>query len=177
LNRHWLISFAAVTALLVGVLGSSLWFNHTYVGWLVDAVPDANLYLRDWQSAIDELESLEHPAIVHYLPEGCLCRMLALKHAEQITGEAEANGFNVFQLASNSLNLGVSKELPTHYDLVPAPSIIITREDGKIAYVGAYSDGVRCNTGNSMVTTFIQSPSNLPSQPVVGLNVETCRCL
>jgi len=45
------------------------------------------------------------------------------------------------------------------------------------AYIGAYSDGVRCNTGTSMVDRFLESPETLPSLTVVGLNVQTCRCL
>ncbi len=173
--RRVMVMTGLLAVVLSGSIYASYWFNHTYVGWLINDIPDAVQYRNQWQQSIDQL-SVSHPAVIHYLPEGCLCRMLTIKHAQQLTEKAANNGFSVYQLNSSDTNLGEPTSLVDSSSPV-SPQIIITKPSGQIAYVGAYSDGVRCNTGNSLVDAFLGSVADLPIQPVVGLDVQTCRCL
>ncbi len=167
-----LVGLAVVIPLM-----SSYWFQRTHVGSLIETVPNSLEYAQLWQAAIDESDGLVHPAVIHWLPDNCLCRILSSKHASQITHTAEQNGFNVFQINTHDSSLGRSVDIPDMTQMPFSPTIVITHPDGQIAYVGAYSDGVRCNTGNSMVESFIGGPNTLPVQTVVGLDVQTCRCL
>jgi len=171
-----LLSIIAVVALTLPV-AATFWFNQQYVGWLIESVPDSVAYQQQWQRVIDSHTNINHPAVIHWLPETCLCRALSMKHAGQVTLTAEGNGYSVYQLNTEDESLGLSLALIEQPILAFGPSIAITRYNGQIAYVGAYSDGVRCNTGTSMVEVFIDSPESLPNLPVVGLDVKTCRCL
>ncbi|MEJ2042918.1 MAG: DUF6436 domain-containing protein [Reinekea sp.] len=173
--RQIILLTMVLVVLLTSAVSASYWFQHNYIGWLVNDVPDAVRYRQQWQQTLDGLDGLKHPAVIHYLPNGCLCRMLTLKHAQQISDKAGQSGFQVFQLNSSDAGLGDSLTLAGSSAFL-SPQIAITRPDGRIAYVGAYSDGIRCNTGNSMVDSFLDSVQSLPGQTVVGLDVQTCRC-
>ena len=166
----------ALAVLLFSALYATYWFHHRYVGWLVQAVPDALAYRASWQQQLDRVPGLQHPAVIHYLPNECLCRVLSIKHAQQLTQKAKSGGFQVFQLNSEDTNLGQPLQL-AQVESPLSPQILITQPNGNIAYVGAYSDGIRCNTGNSLVDDFLSSVTSLPTQPSVGLDVQTCRCL
>ncbi|TCS42442.1 DUF6436 domain-containing protein [Reinekea marinisedimentorum] len=169
--------WSAVVFLLISLpLAGSYLFNKTHVGWLIESVPDSIAYKDNWQTIINNLTEVEHPAVIHLLPENCLCRVLSAKHAGQITVQAQSAGFNVFQLNSGDSSLGQRVSAPD-INTPFSPAIAITRDDGTLAYVGAYSDGIRCNTGTSMVDQFLESPASLPARTVVGLDVQTCRCL
>lgn len=170
--KIWLIVFF----LIIGLpLAGSILFTKTHVGWLIELVPDSHRYKDNWQNSIDKLVGVKHPAVVHWLPDNCLCKVLSAKHAGQVTQLAEAHGFNVFQLNSDDVGLGTPLN-DTSLEMPFSPTIAITRADGGLAYVGAYSDGVRCNTGTSMVDRFLEDPQKLPARAVVGLDVKTCRC-
>lgn len=167
---------AAIFLIISLPLAGSYLFTKTHVGWLIEQVPDSIAYKDDWQALINSLEGVEHPAVIHWLPENCLCRVLSAKHAGQITVQAESAGFHVFQLNSHDDSLG--KHLSVLSLNTPfSPVIAITARNGNLAYVGAYSDGIRCNTGTSMVDSFLEDPAKLPVRTVVGLDVKTCRCL
>ncbi len=167
---------AFIGGLFLIALFGTLWFKQVYVGWLLESVTDSNEFVTQWQAALDENESIQHPAVIHHLQDDCLCRVLTLKHASQITLDAMETGYSVYQLNTATVGLGNSIHLKSALEDVVSPLIIITNQTGRIAYIGAYSDGIRCNTGTSMVESFISSIQNLPVRPVVGLDVESCRC-
>ena len=164
-------------ALVVIPLGAGLWFNQAYLGWLNESIPDANAYGAGWQETLDAQPQLQHPAVMHWLPNTCLCRLLTLPHALKISAEASANGFNIYQLNGADRGLGEIVSTPLTPMLGASPTILITDARGQVRYVGAYSNGIRCASGDSLVTSFIADPQGLPSHRVVGLNVQTCRCL
>nr|WP_230390619.1 DUF6436 domain-containing protein [Reinekea sp. G2M2-21] len=143
---------------------------------MLENVADSNVFFASWQNAITSNDTLQHPAVIHNLPDDCLCRALTAKHAGQISAQAGQSGFYTFQILSNHPELGKSVDILDSIVRQIAPVIIITNAQGRIAYVGAYSDGIRCNTGTSLVSRFIASPEDLPAIPVVGLDVKTCRC-
>jgi hypothetical protein len=164
-----------IALLMVTALVATYWFRISHVGWLIEDVTDVLSFNQEWQVMIDTLDEVNHPAVIHYQPDGCLCRVFNAAHSANISSMAAANGFAVYQLNSQYEELGKSIEGPLQNTM--GPLIAITRPDGQLAYVGAYSDGVRCNTGTSMVDSFLSSPDALPKMSVVGLDVQTCRCL
>ncbi len=170
----WLVLFALM---LVVALAASQWFQHRYVGLMLENVADSNVFFASWQDAVTSTDALQHPAVIHNLPDDCLCRALTAKHAGQISAQAGQSGFHTFQILSNHPELGKTVDIQDSIVRQVAPVIIITNAQGRIVYVGAYSDGIRCNTGTSLVSRFIASPDDLPTTPVVGLDVETCRCV
>lgn len=169
----WLILIGGLFLVSIAV---SVWFTTTQVGWLIEAVPDSARYRDQWQLEIDRLTEIQHPAVIHWLPESCLCRFFSIKHAGTITQQAEESGFNVYQLESSTGVLGAEISLTGSYQPEISPSILITRPNGQLSYVGAYSDSIRCNTGTSMVGRFIEDPDKLPDRTIVGLDVKNCRC-
>jgi hypothetical protein len=171
--KTWLLA----TALVAAPLLAGLWFNQTHLGWLNESIPDANAYASDWQQTLDAQSQLDHPAVIHWLPNTCLCRLLTLPHALQISTEAATNGFSIYQFNADDRGLGAVISAALNSRLGASPTIFITNSNGQISYLGAYSEGIRCSRGNSLVATFIDDPLRLPNQRVVGLDVETCRCL
>ena len=169
----WLLT----TALVAAPLLAALWFSQTHQGWLNESIPDANTYASDWQQTLDAQPWLDHPAVIHWLPGTCLCRLLTLPHALKISTEAAVNGFSIYQFNADDRGLGMVISAALDSVLGASPTILITNNSGQISYVGAYSDGIRCSSGNSLVATFIDDPLRLPKHRVVGLNVQTCRCL
>jgi len=164
-------------ALVAAPLLAGLWFNQTHLGWLNESIPDADAFASGWQQTLDAQPQLEHPAVIHWLPRSCLCRLLTLPHALQISTEAAANGFSLYQFNADERALGTPISAELDALLGASPTILITNSHGQIRYVGAYSSGIRCASGNSLVATFIADPARLPKHRVVGLNVQTCRCL
>lgn len=172
--RIIIISLMLFGMIMLGL--GSLWFNRNHVGMMIERVPNVVEFRARWQALLDS-QTLRHPAVIHWLPEGCLCAVLTSNHAANVTVDAEKSGFNVYQLASSRDGLLGQSLLVDQLPHSPIGSLIaITNKAGQLAYLGAYSDGVRCNTGNSMVAEFISSTSNLPFPPVVSLDVETCVC-
>lgn len=168
--------------LLIGVfllLGSaavaSLVFQGRYVGWLIADIENPMEFKAQWQAILAEAPDLKHPAVIHFQPEGCLCYSLSSRHAGVITETAQTEGFHVYQLNTARANMG--ETLQTTRTLPVGPLIAITRPDGTLRYAGAYSDGIRCNTGTSMVDSFLTANPQSTSATVIGLDVETCRCL
>lgn len=175
--RRLVINMSVISLVLGLSLAATFWFGQKYTGWLLESVPNSLTFKQSWQTQLNELNELKHPAIVHLLPDDCLCRMFSLKHAQQVTQTASDNGFNVFQLGSADAGLGTPVAQTLALENRLAPLVAITRADGSLAYLGAYSDGIRCNTGTSMIESFIISPETLPKQAVIGLDVESCRCV
>lgn len=166
--------FSAFIIVFLLLLGAAAWFNAKHLGWLDDVVVDNQAYLMQWQQEVNAL-SLTHPSILHWMPEDCLCSFFSLNHALDISVTAASASFNIYQLNTTYEGLGdsvYSDSLP----LLTGSTIVMTNAEGQIAYVGAYSDGLRCNDGNSMVSRFTDSPDLLPVQPIVGTNVRTCLC-
>lgn len=172
-TKRTLWSIGVIGVVFVTSLIAARWFQTVYVGWLVESVQSPNTLQTQWQSAVDEAVELSHPAVIHSLPSGCICTFLTVKHAKSVSEKALNAGFSVSQLDTSHQGLGAEIQLD-----VPelSPFIAITDEHGTIKYLGAYSDGVRCTTANSLVDRFVENISNLPNQPIVGLDVEVCRC-
>lgn len=174
-KRLWVI-LGLVTLLLTTSLIASIAFQSNYVGWLADDVTDPMAFRNDWERILASAEGIEHPAVIHFQPEGCLCFALSARHAAQISSDADRVGLTVYQLNSTHDGLGAPLTVDTG-DLPFGPLIAITSADGSLRYAGAYSDGIRCNTGNSMVSTFIDPANSSNGQTVIGLDVTVCRCL
>ncbi|MBU2863184.1 hypothetical protein KO489_04970 [Reinekea forsetii] len=170
LTYRWIAVAIFVFVLLTA---TAIWFQRTYVGWLIESVPEPNSYLHSWQTTIDRNETIQHPAVIHLLPDHCLCTLLTMGHATNISRMAEQNGFNIVQVGTHHKGLGKSVELESPK---LSPTIAITDANGQIKYLGAYSEGVRCTNANSMVDTFLEGVSHLPSATIVGLDVKVCRC-
>jgi hypothetical protein len=168
------ISLIAIGCIIVFSFLVGRWFQSTYVGWLIESISQPLQFQQQWQTAVDQSEELTHPAVIHFLPDACACTVLTVKHAKSVTSKAVNSGYEVYQLSSNHQDLGKSIAMG-----VPeiSPIIAITDINGQIQYLGAYSDGVRCTTANSMVDNFVESIENLPKRAIVGLDVEVCRCL
>jgi hypothetical protein len=168
-----LITLLVIGLMLVMSLVVGRWFQSNYVGWLIESVNSPNVLHAQWQEALDQLPQLTHPAVIHVLPSDCLCTLLTIKHAKTVSVKAKSAGFSILQLGSSHTGLGETIEMD-----VPelSPFIAMTDEQGVLKYLGAYSDGVRCTTANSLVDQFIGDVSNLPSHTIIGLDVKVCRC-
>lgn len=173
--KAWSFVSAALVLLLalLALLGYRL-FVATYQGWLIESIPDSGEFIEQIQGQLNELADLQHPSVIHIVPAGCPCTLLTLSHAQKVTESATHQGYSVYQSLSSYRGLG---EQITDISVPIAPIIVFTRDDGSIAYAGAYSDGLRCTEANSLVDQFLDFPELLPAFAVAGLDVNVCRCI
>ena len=172
--KKLLIWNVALGLCLVLAVSGSVWFNNTHTGWLADKVNNPMAFQESWQARLNQLQ-ISHPAVLHVQPEGCLCQPLSARHLKSISNTAEQNDFSLYQVNSSWKGLGEEVTLDNLPEQV-MPVVMITQESGELAYLGAYSDGLRCNESTSLVDAFLASPNTLPNHTVVNLDVETCIC-
>lgn len=165
------IALGLVFVLLAG--GSVYWFERHYMGWYGQTVNDMNGWQQQWQSWLDSQPELQHPAMVHLLPDQCLCRWFVRDHASDLSDKAVELGYEVYQ-TSALLGSDQARLLTQVVDFeTPAPLMILTDSAGQVRYLGPYSDGLRCNAENSLVDQWL--PLELQGQ-VVQLDANGCIC-
>ncbi len=164
--------------LIIIPLVTSFWFLQSHVDWLIKKVEDPSYFLDTWQFWVSEQEGLKHPVVIHYLPDTCLCSALTQRHAVSLSETALKNGYTVHQIGSSKNGLGspiTGIGLGVPNDL--SPLIIITQRNGDIRYLGAYSEGLLCNSSSSLVERFIEPMSGMVFEPpVIGIDVKSCHC-
>lgn len=168
--RLWLLW----TLPLLIALIAALWFRQTHLDWLGRSVSDVTAWQQQWQQWLDERDDLTHPVMLHWMPEGCLCRFMAAGHATNLSRNAAALGYQVVQLGTpfvaETLALPLAGAPPTS----PGPIIVLTGADGQLRYLGAYSSGLSCAQANSLVDDWL--PLTRPGS-VVNLDASTCVCV
>ncbi|MCH8532689.1 MAG: DUF6436 domain-containing protein [Saccharospirillum sp.] len=165
------VSLGVFLILLAG--GSVFWFERHYMGWFGESVDNMNAWQGQWQSWLDGQPELEHPAMVHLLPEDCLCRWFVRDHAGDLSDKAVQLGYQVYQ---TSVLLGEEQASLLKYPIdfaSPGPLMILTNAEGEVRYLGPYSDGLRCNAETSLVDQWL--PLELRGQ-VVQLDANGCVC-
>lgn len=167
-SRHLLWALPLLLALAAG-----LWFRQTHLDWLGRSVTDVSAWRADWQSWVDAQSGLRHPAMLHWMPSGCLCRFMAAGHAAALSREGRALGYQPYQLGQAFLSAADAPPLAGRPPLSPGPLIVLTGAGGDIRYLGAYSSGLTCSQGNSLVGDWL--PLSRPGS-VVNLDASTCVC-
>ena len=105
----------------------------------------------------------------HIADDGCFCQMVAGAHVadvkDLITSEAMEN-------VSVSLS-----DQPRLKDFLPSvPAVIIYNTEAELIYVGPYSTGYLCTTGNGLVEDLIPKMTEAVSDPVVMSLARGCYC-
>lgn len=165
------ISLGVFFVLLAGA--SVYWFERQYMGWFGETVDNMNVWQSRWQQWLDQQSELQHPAMVHLLPDECLCRWFVRDHASELSEKASQLGYQVYQ--TSALLAGEEAQLVTRpVDFAsPGPLMILTNSSGEVRYLGPYSDGLRCNAETSLVDQWL--PLDLRGQ-VVQLDANGCVC-
>ncbi|MEX0624029.1 DUF6436 domain-containing protein [Saccharospirillum sp.] len=169
-------SWRAVLGLIVAglVLATvTFGFRAQYLGWFGESVPDVARWGTDWQTWLDQ-QPIEHPAMVHLMPEGCLCRFFTGQHAADLSIRADALGYQRYQAGDDFLSTELAQLLLTpSFPNSPGPMLALTGADGQIRYLGPYSDGLRCTTANSLVDDWL--PLSRPGR-VLQVDANSCQC-
>lgn len=168
------LAWSGLLGILVVVLAVGGWFRATHLQWFGEDIPDINAWQAGWQGWVNDHTELRHPAMVHFMPENCLCRFFTAGHASQLSHQALLLGYSVFTLGGDFLDADLARELLNGPDTAsPGPMIVLTDKNGRIRYLGPYSDGIRCGSGTSLVDAWL--PLERPGQ-IVTLDVSSCRC-
>lgn len=171
-TRPWrAILGVAVGALLLGAL--TLGFRAHYLGWFGESVTNVAAWGADWQTWVDE-QPLEHPALVHLMPKGCLCRFFTGEHAADLSNRAGELGYHRYQAGDAFLGADLADLLsPAYFPDSPGPMLALTGADGQIRYLGPYSDGLRCTAANSLVDDWL--PLSRAGR-VLQVDASSCQC-
>jgi len=172
--QAYLVAGLALTILVLVSVGV-FWFRSDQLGWFGETVSDVPAWNNHWQSWVDERSDIDHPAMVHWIPEDCLCRFFMASHAGDLSERATSLGYAAYQVGEISLSIDLAKPVqPTPDFETPGPLILLTNADGAIRYLGPYSDGLTCTNANSLVDDWL--PLSRAGQ-AVNLDVTSCRCL
>ena len=168
---------AVVPAVLILLLVSVgvFWFRADQLGWFGETVSDVPAWHGDWQDWIADRADIDHPAMVHWIPEDCLCRFFMAGHAGDLSERAPSMGYAVYQTGEISLSIDLARPVRSTPDFAtPGPLIVLTDADGGIRYLGPYSDGLTCTSANSLVEDWLPLSR---SGRAINLDVTSCRCL
>ncbi|MHA7878185.1 MAG: DUF6436 domain-containing protein [Saccharospirillum sp.] len=153
--------------------GAVYWFQATHLGWFGETVDDMRAWQSHWQGWVNEQAAVQHPAMVHLVPEGCLCRFFVQAHAADLSQSAQELGYRVYQTSSLLPSERAERlDRPVAFDS-PGPLLMLTDHNGELRYLGPYSDGVRCNAETSLVDQWL--PLSLGGQ-VIQLDASGCLC-
>lgn len=161
----------AVAGVLLAVV--TLGVRAQYLGWFGESVADVAGWGADWQDWLDQ-QPIEHPAMVHLMPDGCLCRFFTNQHAADLSSRAAALGYHRYQAGDDFLSMELALSLPTDsFPSSPGPLLALTGADGQIRYLGPYSDGLRCTSANSLVDDWL--PLSRPGR-ILQVDANSCQC-
>lgn len=158
---------------LLLALAAGLWFRQIHLDWLGRSVVDVSQWREDWQAWFDERDEVQHPAMLHWMPPGCLCRFLAAGHAATLSETGRSLGYQPVQLGTPFISAQLARPLAGLPPASPGPLIVLTGADGQIRYLGAYSSGLSCAQSNSLVDDWLPLAR---SGSVVNLDATTCVC-
>ncbi|GGX73980.1 DUF6436 domain-containing protein [Saccharospirillum salsuginis] len=165
------LAVAILALVSVGVF----WFRADQLGWFGETVSDVPAWHDQWQEWVDDRADIDHPAMVHWIPEHCLCRFFMAGHAADLSERAPSLGYAAYQTGEISLSIDLARPLRSTPDFnTPGPLILLTNTDGAIRYLGPYSDGLTCTSANSLVDDWL--PLSRSGQ-AINLDVTSCRCL
>ncbi len=171
-SRVWLSVGGLVAAGLI-LAAVTLGFRAHYLGWFGESVSNVANWGADWQDWLDQ-QPIEHPALVHLMPGGCLCRFFTAGHAAELSARADTLGYHRYQAGDNFLSEALAVPLHTRsFPQSPGPMLALTGVDGQIRYLGPYSDGLRCTTANSLVDDWL--PLTRLGQ-VLQVDANSCQC-
>ncbi|PTY36507.1 hypothetical protein BGP77_04210 [Saccharospirillum sp. MSK14-1] len=159
---------------LLIALAAGLWFRQSHLNWLGHSVSDVSAWHSQWQDWIDDRTDLTHPAMIHWMPPGCLCRFMAAGHASNLSKTGLTLGYHPVQLGSTFIDTRLADALNGAPPASPGPLIALTGADGQLRYLGAYSSGLTCAQSNSLVDDWL--PLTRPGS-VVNLDATTCVCV
>jgi hypothetical protein len=168
--RRWLALIVLSAGLLLAV---SLWFRAQYQGWFGASIPNVEVWGDNWQHWVDR-QPLDHPAMIHLMPAGCLCRFFTVQHASALSEQARALGYSRYQGGNIFLSSDLAVPLETSdFPASPGPLLALTDSDGSLRYLGPYSDGLRCTSANSLVDDWL--PLSRPGQ-LLQVDANSCQC-
>ena len=105
----------------------------------------------------------------HISDSDCFCQMVAGAHIADVK-----------QLVDNAsmenIAISLSEQPDIEHFLPSVPAIIIYNEASELIYVGPYSTGYLCTTGNGLVEALIPKMSEPVSEPVVMSLARGCYC-
>lgn len=160
---------------LLLALAAALWFRQSHLDWLGRSVSDVSAWSDQWQDWVDTRRDLTHPAMIHWMPPGCLCRFMASGHASSLSESGRELGYHPVQLGTPFIKQTLAALLDDGAPPAsPGPLIVLTGADGQIRYLGAYSSGLTCAQSNSLVDDWL--PLSRPGS-VVNLDATTCVCV
>jgi hypothetical protein len=106
--------------------------------------------------------------VVHFLSEdSCLCQLVASRHINEVKNQA--TGFGMTNITVNI------EDIPELSDILNStPAIAIFDYEGNLAYLGPYSTGIGCFSGNGTVEGYLDSKADLGA--IIPLEVTGCYC-
>lgn len=106
--------------------------------------------------------------IIHLKEENCKCNLYSNQHIKELNKKLNKDEFNI-------INVNIKKsELKK---IIPAyPSTIIFDENGNLAYVGAYSDGLMCSSKNSIVEMVLTNIKAGFNPALINGDTKGCYC-
>tara|TARA_B110000881_G_C18308004_1_gene380480 strand:+ start:15 stop:557 length:543 start_codon:yes stop_codon:yes gene_type:complete len=104
--------------------------------------------------------SQQQRTLVHVTQSFCICSAYSSTHIQTLNALAEGQSIAVIDVALDALTANQQNdEWQNLIELIPStPATILINSKGKIEYIGPYSSGLTCNSGNSFIERFLTQP-------------------
>lgn len=163
----------------VGLWRAYDWFQGRYIRTFSD---QAVLFAGDTLRLPAELSGPGAIRVVHFWDPSCPCNVGNYQHLSELISHYAPQGIEFYAVQKPGthgqlpISLGALKPLtylPGAEHLSASPAIAIWDRNGKLAYIGPYSEGATCNVSNSFVEPVLQAlsqgrPANTTHTLAVG---------
>ncbi|KAF1052237.1 MAG: hypothetical protein GAK43_02026 [Stenotrophomonas maltophilia] len=104
--------------------------------------------------------------LVHFWDPACPCNVGNQQHLAELMARFATRGVHFYavqkpgshgQLPTNLTGLTALPSLPGSEQLPASPAVAIWDRDGRLAYVGPYSEGAVCSSSNSFIEPVIEA--------------------
>lgn len=108
-------------------------------------------------------------AVIHIVSEDdCLCQLVASRHIQEVKEKAAG-------LGKTNITVNIKDILGLNAILSSTPAIAIFDDKGNLAYLGPYSTGIGCVSGNGTVEPYLDSKATLGA--IMPLEATGCYCI
>lgn len=157
---------AALIALLWGgaMLTAFWWFEARYLRPFESE--RAELFSGESLALPEALEGAGPIRLVHFWDPACPCNAGNQQHLAELIQRFGARGVSFYalqkpgshgQLPEQLTGLQTLTALPGAQDLPASPAVGIWDASGRLVYIGPYSEGAVCNSGNSFIEPILEA--------------------
>ncbi|MCJ8314207.1 MAG: hypothetical protein HRU38_18820 [Saccharospirillaceae bacterium] len=176
MRKKLILSIVAILCLSLFLSANILLENILIKPFATDAQLEQLLSNQHVSNQTFQKISKQQRTLVHVTQSFCICNAYSSTHIQTLNTLAQNQSIKVIDVVLDSLSKNQQHEQWQRLiALVPStPATILLNSNGKIEYIGPYSSGLTCNSGNSFIERFLTQPQG--DLPIANWINTGCYC-